>query len=97
MLIDCATCPVQGEGCPDCVVAFLLDRPAVRAPTGYARTGGGTPVDLDPAERRALDRLAVAGLVPPPHPGSHAARAFGVLDDAPDEPGDRNDPFVQAG
>ena len=84
MLIDCATCPVQGEGCPDCVVAFLLDRPPV-------------PVDLDPAERRALNRLAVAGLVPPPRPGSHAARAFSVLDGPPDEPGDRNDPFVQTG
>ena len=52
MLIDCHTCPVQGEGCPDCVVAFLLDQPP-RA------------VDLDAAERRALGRLAAAGLVPP--------------------------------
>jgi hypothetical protein len=55
MLIDCETCPVQGEGCPDCVVAYLLDRPPV-------------PVDLDVAERRALHRLAEAGLVPPLQP-----------------------------
>jgi len=51
MLIDCNTCPVQGEGCPDCVVSFLLERPPA-------------PVELDAAERRALDRLAHAGLVP---------------------------------
>lgn len=62
MLIDCETCPVQGEGCPDCVVAFLLDRPAV-------------PVDFDPAERQALDRLARAGLVPPLQPVSGSSRS----------------------
>jgi hypothetical protein len=62
MLIDCETCPVQGEGCPDCVVAFLLDRPAA-------------PVDFDPAERRALHRLAQAGLVPPLQPLSDSPRS----------------------
>lgn len=51
MIIDCETCPVAGEGCPDCVVAFLLDRPPV-------------PVEIDAVERRALLRLARAGLVP---------------------------------
>lgn len=52
MLIDCARCPVQGPGCPDCVVTVLLDRAPV-------------PVELDPAERRALRQLARAGLVRP--------------------------------
>ncbi|TAM87741.1 MAG: hypothetical protein EPN43_09145 [Jatrophihabitans sp.] len=50
MIIDCDTCPVAGEGCPDCVVAFLLDRPRPR-------------VRIDAVERRALTRLASAGLV----------------------------------
>lgn len=62
MLIDCQTCPVQGEGCPDCVVAFLLDRPPV-------------PVEFDAAERRALRRLAQAGLVPPLQPMSESSRS----------------------
>ena len=84
MLIDCATCPVQGEGCPDCVVAFLLDRPPVA-------------VDLDPAERRALSRLATAGLLPPPHPHSHAAQAFAGSDDATESEVARNNRFEQTG
>ena len=87
MLIDCETCPVQGEGCPDCVVAFLLDRPAV-----------ASPIDLDPAERRALNRLAAAGLVPPPHPGSHAAHALRRTDGMDLDGSDvRYDPFDQTG
>jgi hypothetical protein len=56
MIIDCDTCPAAGEGCPDCVVAFLLDRPPV-------------PVEIDAVERRALLRLAHAGLVPGLPPG----------------------------
>jgi hypothetical protein len=52
MLIDCARCPVRGTGCSDCVVTVLLDRPPA-------------PIELDAAERRALRRLARAGLVPP--------------------------------
>lgn len=52
MLVDCDRCSVRGAGCPDCVVTFLL---------------GGPPADvvLDPDERRALDVLASAGMVPP--------------------------------
>ena len=60
MLIDCERCPVQGHGCDDCVIAVLLDRPPV-------------PVELDVAERRALRRLAQAGLVPPLQPMSEAS------------------------
>lgn len=52
VLVDCDRCSVRGAGCPDCVVTFLL---------------GGPPddVQLDADERRALDVLASAGLVPP--------------------------------
>jgi hypothetical protein len=52
VLVDCDQCSVRGAGCPDCVVTFLL----------------GSPPDdvlLDADERRALDVLASAGLVPP--------------------------------
>ena len=57
MLIDCDTCSVRGAGCADCVITMLLDGPP-------------EPVDLDVAERRALRRLATAGLVPPLQPMS---------------------------
>lgn len=52
IVVDCDRCSVRGAGCPDCVVTFLL---------------GGLPDDvlLDTEERRALDVLASAGLVPP--------------------------------
>lgn len=52
VLIDCDSCSVRGAGCGDCVVTFLLGTP----PSG---------VVLDDAERRAIDVLAAAGLVPP--------------------------------
>jgi hypothetical protein len=52
LLIDCDRCSVRGSGCGDCVVTFLLGGP----PSG---------VVLDDAERRAIDVLANAGLVPP--------------------------------
>lgn len=50
--IDCDRCSLRGIGCGDCVVTVLL---------------GGPPygVPLDDAERRAIDVLADAGLVPP--------------------------------
>jgi hypothetical protein len=51
MLIDCDTCVVRGPACGDCVMSVLLGAP----PTG---------VDLDDTERRALDALAGAGMVP---------------------------------
>jgi hypothetical protein len=51
MLIDCDTCVVRGPACGDCVMSVLLAAP----PTG---------VDLDDSERRALDALAHAGMVP---------------------------------
>lgn len=50
MLIDCDTCSVRGHGCADCLVAPLLGLP----PDGR----------LDAEERRALDVLAEAGLLP---------------------------------
>lgn len=52
MLIDCDTCSIRGAGCRDCVVTVILNNPA-------------QPVELDEAERQAVDSLAAAGLVPP--------------------------------
>ncbi len=51
MLIDCDTCVVRGDACGDCVVSVMLGAP----PSG---------VELDEADRRALDVLADGGLVP---------------------------------
>ncbi|MGB9377422.1 MAG: hypothetical protein WCB04_07915 [Mycobacteriales bacterium] len=51
MLIDCDACAVRGLACGDCVVTVLLGSP----PEG---------VELDPADRQALDALADGGLVP---------------------------------
>ena len=49
--IDCDTCAVRGLHCHDCVVTVLL----------------GPPPELcfDDDEQRALDVLALGGLVPP--------------------------------
>jgi hypothetical protein len=49
-VIDCETCAVRGDACADCVVSVML---------------GGPPDVVPPAEARALDVLAGAGLVPP--------------------------------
>ncbi len=51
MIVDCEHCVVRGEACGDCVITVLLGAPP-----------GG--VELDGTERRALDTLAAAGLVP---------------------------------
>ena len=50
LIVDCDTCVMRDLACQDCVVSVLL----------------GTPpsVELDPFERRAIDVLAGAGLVP---------------------------------
>ncbi len=52
LVIDCDRCTMRGSGCGDCVVTVLL---------------GGPPygIELDHAERHAIDVLAKAGLVPP--------------------------------
>lgn len=81
MIIDCATCPVQGTGCADCVVTTLLALPSLpslpsppsppaAAPSGPDEliAGAGLPAEgawLDPEEQRALGVLVAAGLVPP--------------------------------
>jgi hypothetical protein len=52
MLIDCDSCAMRDLECGDCVVTVLL---APRDAT----------VDLDSAERLALDALAGGGLLPP--------------------------------
>ncbi len=51
MLVDCDRCEVRGDACQDCVITVLLGPPP-----------GG--VELDGAQRRALDTLAEVGLVP---------------------------------
>lgn len=50
--IDCDRCTLRGIGCGDCVVTVLLGGPPF-----------GVPLDDD--ERRAIDVLSDAGLVPP--------------------------------
>ncbi|MDQ3761047.1 MAG: hypothetical protein M3460_04920 [Actinomycetota bacterium] len=51
MIVDCDRCEVRGSACQDCVITVLLGAPP-----------GG--VELDGTERRALDTLAEAGMVP---------------------------------
>ncbi len=62
LTIDCAVCEVRDtDACDDCVVSYLVGHEA------------GTPVILDAEEKRAVDLLAEAGLVPAsrfsPRPG----------------------------
>lgn len=52
VVIDCDRCSVRGTACGDCVVTVVLGGPPF-----------GVPLDDD--ERRALEVLADAGLVPP--------------------------------
>ncbi len=52
MNIDCDGCEARGPACGDCVVTVLLGAP----PDG---------VELDDAERRAIEALAEGGLIPP--------------------------------
>ena len=62
LTIDCAVCTMRHtDACDDCVVSYLVGHEA------------GTPVVLDAAEKRAVELLADAGLVPAsrfdPRPG----------------------------
>lgn len=62
MIIDCGRCAVRGGACADCVVTFLtveVREPVPPPPAAEA------PLDLDGAERAAIDVLASCGLVPP--------------------------------
>jgi hypothetical protein len=52
LLIECDTCVGRGVACGDCVVSVLLGEP----PPG---------VTLNDEERRAVEVLSAAGLVPP--------------------------------
>lgn len=62
MIIDCEGCAVRGAACAGCVMTFLTielrDTGVVPCPTASA-------VDLDDAERAAIEVLASSGLVPP--------------------------------
>lgn len=62
LTIDCAVCEVRDtDACDDCIVSYLVGHEA------------GTPVVLDADEKRAVELLADAGLVPAsrfaPRPG----------------------------
>lgn len=50
LIIDCDQCAIRGDGCADCVVSVLLGAPPA--------------VEWDDTERRAVDALADAGMVP---------------------------------
>jgi hypothetical protein len=52
LVIDCDSCTARGAGCGDCFVTVLLGGP----PEG---------VSLNDEERRAVDVLSAAGLIPP--------------------------------
>ena len=53
-MIDCEECASRfTDACDDCLVSYLIGHEA------------GTPVMLDDDEKRAVDLLADAGLVPP--------------------------------
>lgn len=53
MTIDCRHCAARGPGCADCVVSLLLGAPDDQS------------IGLTEQERRAVDVLAQAGMVPP--------------------------------
>lgn len=75
MLIDCTTCVARDHACGDCVVTVLLSAPPLPAarPQVAARPQPATHqqhephpvVELDEAERQAIETLVGAGLVPP--------------------------------
>ena len=80
MIIDCDGCRVRGPACQDCVVTVLLGAHDAEQGHRHGSAGGpsqpvlvcgpllpvrGTRVDLDHAERTAIDVLARSGLVPP--------------------------------
>lgn len=48
--IDCDSCVIRGVACQDCVVSVLL--------------GASPTVELDLFEKRAIDVLTAAGIVP---------------------------------
>ncbi|GAA4548419.1 hypothetical protein [Amycolatopsis samaneae] len=50
LIVDCDRCAVRGDACADCVVSVLLGAPP--------------SVVWDADERRAVDALAEAGMVP---------------------------------
>ena len=60
MIVDCDRCAARGHGCTDCVISVLLGPPDHLGHPGVI----DHPVDLDDDERRALNLLADAGIVP---------------------------------
>lgn len=66
MIVECATCPVAGQRCEDCVVTVLAGLPVLAV-------GGELP--LDAAERAAVGRFVDAGLLERGYAASLRARA----------------------
>jgi hypothetical protein len=69
VIIDCERCEVRDIACGDCVVGVLLGMPGVPSrdvPVTAVVSGpsGAAEVQLDAAERRALEVLADQGLIP---------------------------------
>jgi len=56
MIIDCATCPVQGSGCSDCVVAAVLQLPPLPSWRPSSRR-----VPADPDGTSGAEELLVQG------------------------------------
>ncbi|KZB85821.1 hypothetical protein [Amycolatopsis regifaucium] len=50
LVIDCDRCAVRGDACHDCVVSVLLGAPP--------------SLEWDADERKAVDALAEAGMIP---------------------------------
>lgn len=80
MIVECATCPVQGVRCDGCVVTALAGLPVVPVVTGGPADAAGSDgsdggLTLDAAERRAVEAFVRAGLIDGGYAGSLRARA----------------------
>lgn len=65
MLIDCNSCVARDLACDDCVVTVLLATPPPAIRPAYGPGDPSDRLDLDEADRVAIEHLASAGLVPP--------------------------------
>ena len=86
VFVECATCPVRGVHCGDCVVTALHDLSVAAhgdqgRPSGHA-SGAAVGVSLDAAERLAVHAFVAAGLV-------SAARAHALSAQVTSSPGRR--------
>lgn len=59
MIIECATCPVRGQRCDDCMVTAV----AALAPAPVSVLTSGADLMLDRRESAAVTNLVAAGLI----------------------------------